>query len=912
MRKLPIVLGWMWMAAGLCLPGCGETKQLPGVEGGGGVGGEGGARGEGGGGGDGGAGGEDGGGGVGGSEEGLQIPGLGAEVEVALDQQGILHASCQSDADCMAVLGYFHAQNRFFQMDLQRRAARGRLATLIPIQYNTDRFMRHYMSTTEGEPIEEAIWKILDEDTKSILEAYASGVNAWLEDLRAGRNGATLSEEYGLALVIATPETIPDWEPLDSVAFARLMVWTLSDSMDKEQTLGLAFPKLPADLAVDLFTLRPGMKSYTVPEAEGRAFMKAPMDLEAIRGLQGRLDKASGVLAQALQATPDIELLAPKNEPAGSNNWVVAPGKTAAGKALLANDPHLGLSNPSVWYFAEIDSKTRGTGTLHMAGASFPGVPGIPIGFNENVAWGATVAYYDVTDVYVEELNAAGDAVIFNGEEVKLVSRSHTFEIAGQPSKTDVLEWVPHHGPVIAKDVASRLAVSVRWTGHEPTNELRAFLGMGRAKNLDEAKAALRHFEVGAQNFVMIDTDGTIGWYPHANVPTRPWASYDQADPFSEGSLPPWMPLPGDGRAEWGPYVAAEQLPQLVDPPRGFIVTANQDLLGATEDGDPTNDGHPMLQGLVAPGFRMARVVDLLEAAGDSMTPEMMGDFQGDTFSYLGELIVPKIAAAAEGAELSATAQALLASMVAWDRTCPTGLVGHDPKSAYSDVPAEAAASIGCMAFHYTLPRILEEAYGDELAAISADGSVNLKVESTDANLLIRPLVIALTRPEDRRSGDALWNVYGGAARTQDEVLLRGLTRAATEIVAPLGADPNGWRWGRKHTVTFKTELSMLAPNLDLGPYATPGGQFTVNVANPGFGGKSFTHGSGASLRMVSEASAGGIVTWMQLPGGQDLHRDGLHYGDLVEAWIENRSFHFLFERDEVDELAQVKIVAKP
>jgi len=910
MRRLGIVLALAVAMAALASSGCGDDGPSKGSGGAGGTGGQGGSGGE------------------GGDEPitGLGIPGLSAPVEASIDDAGILHLSCETDDDCVAALGYFHADNRFFQMDLQRRYGRGQLAAMVPMMLSQDTAMRPFMSTRDGEPLEDVIWEMLDDELKGMLEAYSAGVNAWLDDARAGRNGAKLTEEYLLPLVNISPAAIRDWEPKDSVAIARLMTLLLSDTRSVEMMLGEAFPTLPTELAADFFTVRPGAKSYTVPAGgaglAGARAAAAGVDLEGIEALQARLAPVAALMAQARSELPDLSIFADPQEAAGSNNWVVAPERTTAGKALLANDPHLSLSNPSIWYLAEMDSKTRGSGTLHVAGGTFPGIPSMPIGRNENLAWGATVAYYDAMDIYVETLNEAGDAVIFNGEEVKLLVRELEFEMAGSAPVTRTVEWVPHHGPVVAKDVANRTAITVKWTGHEATNELKAFVDLTRASTVEEGKEALETFKVGAQNFVLADTKGSIGWYPHANIPTRPWASFNQADPAAGDSLPPWMPLPGDGSAEWGPYIPAEELPQLFDPADGFIATANQDMNGSTEDGDPTNDDHPMLQSFAAPGFRQARILEWIGDRTD-LTPEAMIELQGDTFSTLGAMIVPHLLEAAAGgpSEPSEAFDELVDALANWDFFCPTGLDGHDTKSPYVADEAVAASSIGCTAFHFTLARVLDEAYGDKLALIWPGKKENERMTGANLNWLIRPLVIALERPEDRISGDALWNRLdesGEVAEVREPaaVLLAGLERAATSSASLLGADPNDWRWGRFHTVTFRTELSALVPTLDLGPFPTHGGLFTVNVANPQLsisGRPNYSHSNGASLRIVSELSEeSGVVTWIQLPGGQDLHRDGAHYGDLVPGWLDNEPVRFLFEREEVDDLAVSKVTVEP
>ncbi|WP_373049230.1 penicillin acylase family protein [Vulgatibacter sp.] len=864
--------------------------------------------------------------GGGGAPVDLQITGMSAPATVSFDGQGVLHATCQTDEDCAAVLGYYHAKNRFWQMDTQRRVSRGTLAELIPAAgTGKDEFLRHYLSTSTGEPIEEAIWAITDEGTKAIVEAYTAGVNSWLADARAGRNDATLTEEYRLGAIDVKADEIPDWDPLDTIAIARLLTWQLSDDSVTESSLGAAFPRLPVERAVALFTPAQATTTFTMPasgvsyfqETAGVRAMRAPFSLESVAAVQARLGIASRALeeARAKTAASELPLLGGVDDPKGSNNWVVAPQRTANGNALLANDPHLPLSNPGVWYFVDMDAKSEGTGSIHVAGGSFPGIPGVPIGRNENVAWGATVAYYDDTDLYVETLTEDGSAVLFDTdgdgtpEEVEIVSKDVQFGPANN-RKTVTLKWVPHHGPILSEDLANRVAISARWTGHEATNELKAFLDVARASTVAEAKAALQQFEVGAQNFVLVDTNGSIGWYPHARVPVRSWASYSQTDP--SGTLPPWLPLPGDGSAEWEGFLPADELPQMFDPPEGFIATANQDMTGATADGDPTNES-PYLQAITAAGFRETRVVELLEEIGDQHTPETMIAIQADVHSLPGAYLVPAMLAAVDPGALSEDAQAVAAALEDWEYGCPTGLASSDPDGPVSTDPTEAKESIGCSAFHYLLSRVFANAYGDELRASGAPA---------DSNLLIRPLTLALGPARDVQVDPAvLWDDLETTEVTEDAatILTASFEDAAAQLARAFGTDPNEWRWGRVHTITFESLVGDLAAaesvtGINNGPYANDGGLFTVDVANPPSlaRGSGFAHGSGASLRIVNEATADGIKTWLQVPGGQDLHRDGEHYGDLVDGWLANESFVFPFTREEVDAAAVTTLRVGP
>lgn len=831
----------------------------------------------------------------------LRIQGMEGTTLVHFDENGVLHARCLTDGDCLRVLGYFHASARFFQMDVQRRLARGRLATLVPIQIAMDLEFRALMSTPEGEPLEEEIWRLLSTEERDLLEAYAQGVNAWLADLRAGRNGARLSEEYEVALVQGAPETIPDWDPLDSVAFARLMTYMLSDSSAHELRLGSAFPRLAdasVEAAVDFFTFRPAAKVYTLPasgasaQASGASAQAEPAPApEGVAGLAERLASVQTLVDEALAKRPDLSFLPNYGDAFGSNNWVIAGARTRDERPILANDPHLELSNPPIFYLAHLDAVSAGRGTLHVAGASFPGIPAVVIGRNERVAWGSTVANFDVMDLYVEELTEDGRAVIFEGEEVEIVRKEIVFEIAGQDPHLAIMEWVPHHGPILEKDEASRRAISLRWTGHEPSNELRAFLELNRADSVAEAREALRSFEVGAQSFVLADVEGAIGWYPHARIPSRPWASYSTSDPA--GSLPPWMPLPGDGSAEWEGYLEEEAIPQAFDPPAGFLATANQDLTGETESGDPTSGG-PMLQDMPAPGLRMARIVEQIEAGGEDHTVESSLALQLDTHSLLGEWIVPRVLEVADEAELSPEAETFAEVLGRWAFSCPTGLAGSDPASEPHPDEAVRREAQGCAAFHVLLPRLFESTFGNRMA-ISELGTWN-------ANHLVRPLVLGLFRPEElQQSQEEFWTDLRDEARSEEEVLLEALEAAASRMGA-WGSDPETWLWGRRHTLTLATQVSQVNPALDLGPYAAPGGLFTVNVANPSIApSRGLTFSSGPSLRIVNELGEGGIATWVQLPGGQSLHRDSPHYGDLIDEWLEGRPIQLPFTTEEVE-----------
>jgi penicillin amidase len=838
-------------------------------------------------------------GGEGGGGEGVTIPDLTGPITATTDQLGVLHLACEEDDDCFAALGYFHAQNRFFFMDFVRNAVRGSLASLVaagPIVLPTDYDNRRFFSTRDGEPLEEALYDQASDRVKGHLESYTRGVNAWIGDMRDERNGATLTTEYDFNLI--RKEAIRDWVPEDSAAVGLYVMNDLSNNSEGELLLGDQLPAF-GELGADLFSQVPLFEAYTSPLAV-RIGEGTPIGGSVLARL------ASGRALFAAGAKQMQGLAAGRNKirgEQGSNNWVVGPERSASGNALLANDPHLLLSNPSIWFPAEIDSKTNGNGDYHMAGGTFPGLPCVFTGHNESIGWGVTTAYWDLADNYVEELTPDGTAVIFEGEEVAIIEREYEFfDVQSGETETQTFRYVPHHGPIIEEDLDAGTAISVKWRGHDGGTDIDAFFAVNRAASLDEAREGIELVSSANQNFVVIDGAGDIGWYPYAKVPERPWAGPD---------LPPWLPLPGDGSAEWGEPVPAADLPQLTNPPGGVIATANQDMTGASADGDPTNDGQAAIQGWSkAEGARQRRILDLLDEGGDEHSPETMLDLQGDTYSLYGEIVVPALLDAIDGVELTPEEQAVVDALSAWDFTCPTGLASSDPEGDYDADAGVAAASIGCTAFHVALFAITEQALADDYAAAGVPFGGSTLAQVVVARSLRDPASLA--------SGELIWDDLTTDFTETREITVRdGLTRAAS-VLADAG-DPDDWRWGRFHTLSLRSIYDNFnVSDYNDGPYAAPGALSTVNVANPlsrvlpvDGTAPDFAFSAGPSIRTIIEASPDGPpVMTFQLPGGADLHRESDFYNNLLPTWLENEPSAFLFGEGAVDDPASVVVVS--
>ncbi len=798
----------------------------------------------------------------------VSIPNLDGTVSAFYNTQGVLNLQCTSDSDCLAAEGYFHAADRFFQMDLRRRLARGKLTELAgSILIETDHRSRTIIATRTGERIEEQMWEKATPETKLAVEAYTKGVNAWLDDLRNNRNGAKLSSEYDFMIIDKT--VIDDWEVLDSIACFLPLMDQLTNHSGADLQAGSVFTQFGPDMGKDLIGLATPSPSSTLPTTTNNT----PTVVPALPQKWQSVIKGAQAMAGEVHTADEV----------GSNNWIVAPSK-AGGKALMANDPHLTLSNPAIWYMVHIDAKTKGNGKLHIAGASFPGMPGILFGQSETLAWGVTTTFFDQSDVYLETLNDDGTAVLFNGVEVPILEKEYTYNVAGSADPVvKIARYVPHHGPILSMDLEAKTATSLRWTAQEADTDFNFLWEIWTSTTTADAKAALHNVTSAGQNFVVVDTAGDIGWYPYNRVPTRPWAQ----------ATPSWMPIPGDGSAEWGAYVPYEDLPQSTNPTQGYIATANNDMTGSLFDGDPNNDGVSALQTFVADGYRHERITELL-AESSSHTLADMQRIQHDTKSLYGERIVPLLLNDLENEEaLSSNARALSDALQGWDFFCPTGFDNHDPENPTKSTDAATIASAkGCAAFHVLWPRLRKHTFGDE---ISAAGSSLTARSQTMAAAFLRPEILSQSYWDDVSTTETI--------ELRADIVQASVEEAAQYLSTTLGASSDDWRWGALHTVYSPADLFDAAgvPTFSHGPFMHDGALSTVDVAAPqNDAADEYGHVHGASIRLTCEADSTAIACHYQLPGGQRHHRQDDLYNSLWDGWLSHLSVPLPFSIAEV------------
>ncbi|MFT6399502.1 MAG: penicillin amidase [Bradymonadia bacterium] len=448
-------------------------------------------------------------------------------------------------------------------------------------------------------------------------------------------------------------------------------------------------------------------------------------------------------------------------------------------------------------------------------------------------------------------------------------------------AETRTLLFVPHHGPVLSVDEESGTAISLIWTGNRVTTDGNFLTELMAASTVDEGRQAATNVTSIGQNWVMIDTEGSIGWFPYNQVPIREWASMDN---------PTFLPLPGDGSAEWDGILPYEDLPQAYNPEAGWIATANNDMTGALMDGDPYNESSTPLQVYSATGYRAFRIHELLEAQLGAHDPQTMLDTVGDVTSAVGQDLAPLFIGLTIGeTPLSDAAQLLSDTLDGWQGTCPTGLDGIDasgPASSDGSLVAEAA---GCTAFHVMFGQLYDGVFADEVAAAGVE-------RRPSRTTLIRLLL----SPETLENGESYWDdVSTEIIETPQDIGVAAADAAGAWLTAELGPEPSDWLWGRVHTLTLRADLfnSFGIPTFNNGPFANDGGLYTVDVANPGdMVGHNYTQSAGASTRFVCRAPATGVRCTVQLPGGQRHYRDSENYDDLFRRYLLNQEVDLGFD----------------
>jgi penicillin amidase len=576
------------------------------------------------------------------------LPGLKQEVTVERDQWGVPHIRAASVEDLAEAQGYVMAQDRLWQMDLLRRAARGQLSEVLGEKTLTiDKEFRTYGFGRAAE--RDAT--LLEPEAAKITEAYSRGVNKFIE-----QHQKNLPLEFSLLNYQPQP-----WKPSDTLAISGYMYRTLTDTWQRELNRARVTERVGPERSKDLFFEEAALDHFVVgdPKVLDDGSQRSATDddedddddLQPDNVLKARLDEAHGaatserfpglasVLAQSVQeffkASP-----AEIRQGLGSNNWVVSGSHTATGKPLLANDTHLELSIPPIWY--EVHLTAPG---WNVKGFTLPGAPMVIIGHNEHIAWGFTNNGADVQDLYIESFNPSSPGEYrVNKAWVKAQVIDENIRVKDQPDE-HLQITVTRHGPVVLREGDKGYAL--RWTATEPGGLANSYSWMGQAKNWKEFREVMKHVWGPAQNAVYADVSGNIGYVMAARVPIRKKGHGE-------------VPVPGDtDDYEWTGYIPFDQLPQALNPESGLIATANARVVGPNYK--------PYLTDRWYDPYRTARIYDLLHDRHD-LRPEDMLKVQTDTYSIPHAFLAEQLSAAAKTAKpKDARAQKLIEGLKDWN-----------------------------------------------------------------------------------------------------------------------------------------------------------------------------------------------------------------------------------------------------
>ncbi|HEU0012909.1 MAG TPA: penicillin acylase family protein [Longimicrobium sp.] len=488
-------------------------------------------------------------------DRGGTIAGLQAPVEVWRDSLGVPHLWARGEADLFRAMGYVHAQDRLFQMEMFRRVADGRLAELLGEQLvDSDKFLRTVGMGRAAADNE----RRLTPEQRALLQAYADGVNAWIRD-----HPGPLPPEF--VTLRGRPEP---WTVRNTLSIAKIMAWDLADweiGLQVQQAVDRVGP----ELARDLFPAYPDSGATILgadAEWKGRGAQPPPAAPAApVPGL-APTPPVSGPVPMPKVPAQVLALLDGVSISRASNAWVIGGQRTRSGKPILANDMHLALRTPAIWYLAALHG-----GAMNVTGMTLPGVPVVVAGHSDRVAWGYTNAMVDDVDFFVEQVDAANARRYRTPDGwAEMVMRPETIRVKGKKQPVVHTVRATRNGPVISdvEDRAGSRVLAMRWTAAEPSTEVGALLAMNQARNAAEFAAALRGFDNPHQNVVFADADGRIGYWMVGRVPVRRGG---------DGVLP----VPGwTGEGEWVRFLDFDEHPHALSPADGFVVTANNRQVG--------------------------------------------------------------------------------------------------------------------------------------------------------------------------------------------------------------------------------------------------------------------------------------------------------------------------------------------
>jgi penicillin G amidase len=798
----------------------------------------------------------------------LMVPGLKSQVEVLRDSYGVPHIYADNPEDLFQAQGYVHAQERFFEMDFRRHLAAGRLSELFGIsQLETDAYIR----TLGWRRVAEQELRLLAPSTRRYLDAYAAGVNAYL----AGRSASDLSLEYSLLRLQGLRYSPPAWTAVDSVAWLKVMAWDLGSNLTQEADRAIISAKLGVGRAADLFPSYP-LEDDFAPivrrgDVVGQAFDPTARRSSARPFLSGLSDDRLARAMSALQGAAKIDQVIPHvfgsgsvEAGTGSNSWAVAGSRTESGKAILSNDPHLATAIPSAFVQVGLHCRTVSEACpFDVSGFSMASTPGVVIGKNNKIAWGLSNSYVDTQDLYLEDVR--GDTVRQGDRYVPLRVITEEIHVRGEDQPRTIRIRSSRHGPLLS-DVDQRLqqvrssrsdlnlayyAVALSWTALQPGRSMDALMGIDRAQNFAAFREAAALLSAPSQNLIYADVTGSIGYQLAGAVP-------DRRKGIGIKPSPGWDP-----NYDWRGTIPFAKLPYVYNPPSGFLVAANQQVIGAQ---------YPYALGSsFSYGWRSQEVIDTLRDAPPLTMDTAEQIFYDDTIRFAADLV-----------------PILLKIKVSdpWVVEGQQTLVGWD----YSATKDSAAAAY----FNVICHDIFKLTFRDELP------EEDLWPNGGDRWYAVLSILMKQVKNpwwDDVRTPDKI--------ETRDDILLAAMTDARKEITSLMARDTDEWQWGKLHTVQLqnptlgKSGIKPVERLFNRGPYQVGGGPAVVNaMAFDDRRGYAVT--AGPAMRMLIDLGDLDASRWVNQSGvsGHAFHR---HYDDQTGLWANQRLWPFVSSRGAVE-----------
>ncbi|SMC98962.1 penicillin acylase family protein [Pedobacter nyackensis] len=756
----------------------------------------------------------------------ISLKGTIENVDIAFDDRMIPHIFAQNDHDLYYAQGYITAVHRLWQMDFQTRFAAGRISEVVGKKaIELDRYQRRMGMVYGAENSLEGM--MADPKSKEMILAYTEGINAYIKSLSPSK----LPVEY--KILDFKPEA---WTPIKCALLLKQMSAVLAMGSDEFYMSNIR-NKFGTDVVKDLFPDYPFKEEPIIPVGTKWDFKPLPIPAAPLT------DETATAAIKTKQ----------KEEGIGSNNWALSGAKTASGLPMLANDPHLDLTLPSIWYQIQLHAPG-----VNAYGVSLPGAPGIIIGFNKDIAWGVTNVAADVLDFYqIKFKDDTHKDYWYNNQWKKTSSRLETISIRGDKDVTDTVRYT-HHGPVVylqkvkGFSKANNIPVgnALRWIAHDKSNELKTFYLLNRGKNYDDYRNALTFYTAPAQNFIFASAENDIAITANGKFPLK-WKN--QGKFILDGS---------DPKSDWQGWIPSSQNPTVKNPPRGFVSSANQ---------SSTDPSYPYyINWEFSPYERGKRINDRLKVM-EKATADSLIKMQTDSYSIHAQNILPTILAMVNKLDLNATQKEALRFVSEWNKY-------YEAKSL--------AASV----FDIWTKRLQFDIWDDEFTI------ANIPMRYPSRN---RTVQLILKEPNSKW----LDNINTPARETLADLVNEAFKFSCDSLERKYGPIGKSWAWANlKHTnIPHMAKIPGFGSKL----LVTGGGKMTINALG---------ESNGPSWRMVVELGktpkGHGVF-----PGGQSGNPGSRFYDDMIDTWSHGKLYD-LFYMQSVDDksakiISQLKISKK-